>query len=179
MNLDTSFRMPTIQPTSAKLARGVHGGNIEEVASTLAEDTAAVTSAIDRPTKTEMAKDVQTLKTQLWARLADRQMSTAMMTAGALLGGPHGVVLQDLAGKLHTTVASKEKLDALAAGIGQFHVRKDGDPPLADAVFQSLDSRVTGHLVDEGVKPADMQLGMLIAGAMANSYQDQGGIPLR
>ncbi len=165
-----------LQPTSAKLARGIHGANMQTAAEQLAQDSATVTGVMDQPMRAQMAQDVQALKIQLGARLSDQSMTTAVMAAGAIIGGPHGVVLQDLAGKLHTTVASREKLDELAGKIETFHERKDGDPPLADAVFQSLNTNVNRELAGTGIGGKNVPVALFISGAVANSLQDQGGI---
>jgi hypothetical protein len=168
--------MRPLEPTAAKLAQGVHGGNIEDVTSSLAQDSATVMHALDKPVKTELASDVQALKTQLWARLADHQMGTALMTAGAIMGGPQGVVLQDLQGTLKSTLASPERLDQLAEKITKFNEPVEGEakPPRAD-VYQSMGTHVTRELAQQQLGGQNVPAATFIAGALANAYQDQGG----
>lgn len=177
--INTNYGTTPIRPaelTSARITRGVHGGNIQEVAGTLAQDAASITGAIDRPTRTEMAKDVQTLKTQLWARLGDQQMGTALMAAGAIMGGTQGMTLSGLAENLKSTVGSKEKLDQLAQGIQSFHKPAEGESRRGDDVFHSLESGVTRALVAEHVPGSNVPVALFISGGLASNYAEQGNL---
>lgn len=164
------------EPRAAHITHGVHHGNIDQVASNLAQDSATVTRWLDGPQRTDMAKDVQALKTQLWARLGDQQMATALMTAGAIMGGPPGVTMQNLSGTLKSTVASKEKMDQLAQQVERFHQPVEGESKLGDDVYKSLNTRVTRDLAAAHVPPSSVPVALFISGAMANSYADQGGL---
>jgi hypothetical protein len=174
INTNPAIR-PMVTPSAVKLTSGVHGGNIHEVSENLAQDSATVLGSLDRPMKTDLARDVKALKTQLWARLGDKQMHHALMTAGALLGGPHGVVLTSLHQNLKATLASPQKLDELAGKVEKFN---GGDQPKAGAVYDSLNSQVTGGLVGAKVGGENVPAATFLAGALANAYQDQGGYNL-
>lgn len=177
--IQTNTRLAPAAPTAAKMTTGVHGGNIREVADSLARDSATLLGSIDSPATADLTRDVQALKTQLWARLSDHQMTNALMTAGALMGGPHGLILGNLRGELKSTLASPDKLDALAAGIAKFDARapREASPPRGD-VYASLGSQVKGGLVREQVDGPQVPVGTFLAGALANAYQDHGGYHL-
>lgn len=174
--INTSLSTRPLQPSAAKMTAGVRGGNIREVAQSLAQDAATILGSIDKPTTTDLTRDVQTLKMQLWARLGDHQTQNALMTAGALLGGPHGLVLGSLQSELKSTLASPKKLDELAGGIVKFGARGPHEaPPTRADLYASLGTQVTSGLVREKVEGPQVPVGSFVAGALANAYQNQGG----
>lgn len=174
MMINASGTTPISTPTAATLTRGVTGRNLEQVAHGLAEESFTVTEVLDRPTRSEMASDLASLKVQLWARVSESHMGNAMMVAGALMGGPHGVVLSNLQGTLKTTLASPQKLDKLASDIEAFHQECPGDPLLSDARAESLGTAMKRSLVAMGSK--EVPTALFIGGALANAHQDQGTI---
>lgn len=174
--INTSLSTRPLLPTATTMTAGVHGGNVREVAQSLAQDSATILGSIDKPTTTDLTKDVQALKTQLWARLGDHQMRNALMTAGALLGGPHGLVLGNLQSELKSTLASPEKLDELAGNIAKFDARGPNEaPPTRGDLYASLGTQVTGGLLRENVEGPQVPVGSFIAGALGNAYQNHGG----
>lgn len=163
-------------PNAAKLADGVHGGNIHEITDKLADTSAMTLEVLDPSVRTTFAKDMSQLKVQLGARLSEQQMGTALMAAGAIIGGPHGVVMHELQGKLQSTLASPVKLDALADQIKHFGDRAQGEKvPTRGDVFESMNTKVTTGLVGRKVGGENVPTGSFFAGALANAYQDHGG----
>ncbi|HXE71783.1 MAG TPA: hypothetical protein VNO81_03900 [Candidatus Nitrosotenuis sp.] len=158
-----------------RLVAGVTGQNIRQVAREIADQAATVTEVLDSSTRTQMAQDLKALKTQLWARnVSSDQMGHALMAAGAILTGVHGVVVQDLAGRLHQTLRNPQKLDELAEQIGQFSRRQPGEaPPGAAPVFHSLNNQVTQALIEHGVQSDNVPVALFMGGALLQAEAEQ------
>lgn len=156
---------------AAHMVRGVTGPTMARVAGHVAETAQTVTDVLDTSQRVEMAEDLQKLKVGLNLRdLGSSQLQTAYMTAGALLGGPNGVVVSDLASRLHETVADPKKMDALADRVQHF----GGDSTLTDGVYLGLNNAVTRALVDGGT--SNVPVALFMGGAILDAEQRQGSV---
>lgn len=157
------------------MVRGVTGPTMARVAGHVAETAQTVTDVLDTSQRAEMAQDLQKLKVGLNLRdLGSSQLQTAYMTAGALLAGPHGVVVADLATRLHETVSDRRKMDALAEQVQHFGDRQPGESPLSDAVYLGLNNQVTRALVDGGT--SNVPVALFMGGAILDAEQRQGAV---
>lgn len=163
--------------SGARLVRGVHGGNLESVATELASGGAGLTDGIDRSERSGIAEDLKALKVAVnHARpsregLAKADTATAFMLAGAMLGGTGGPVsgwmLQQ---KLHEVVSDPGRLSGFATRITD--AQSEAPPQLG-----SLNARVTQALVKDGVKPGNVPTALLMSGVLLEADQNRGLLP--
>lgn len=146
------------------MVRGVSGPSMARVAAHVAESAQTVTDVLDTSQRTEMAQDLQKLRVGLNLRdVGASQMQAAFMTAGALLAGTQGVVVADLASRLHETVSDRSKMDALAQQVQGF-----GDDPL----YHGLNNHVTRALMEGGT--SSVPVALFMGGAILDAEQRQG-----
>lgn len=165
---------------AVRMLRGVHPQNraqsIQHVAETGATDVAVIGGS---RLESQLVGDVSKLRQGLASRgLADSQLSTALLTAGALMG-VEGFSLQHLAGKLSQTVRSDEKMDELAKKVEHFN---DGATTLQADQYQSFGLNVQSALIQNGDVRAKkgqesrVPTALFIAGAHMGYEQGQGGL---
>lgn len=154
---------------SAALTRGIVGKNITPVSQHLAEESADVVDALGPNLKAQLAQDLKTLHRAVQGTRGCEEMSlhTAAMAAGSLLG-ISGLVVQQVAGKLHQAVRNPDELKKLAADVSELPQQKEGG-----ALFSSLSNRVLQSQIGN-VSGNDMGTAMFLGGGFLTQEQQQG-----
>ena len=154
---------------SAALTRGIVGKNITPVSQHLAEESADVVDALGPNLKAQLAQDLKTLHRAVQGTRGCEEMSlhTAAMAAGSLLG-ISGLVVQQVAGKLHQAVRNPDELKKLAADVSELPQQKEGG-----ALFSSLSNRVLQSQIGN-VSGNDMGTAMFLGGGVLTQEQQQG-----
>ncbi|MFN8612599.1 MAG: hypothetical protein U0931_33975 [Vulcanimicrobiota bacterium] len=155
--------------SSLGLTRGIQGKNIVPVSQHLAEESAEVVDALGPNLKTQLAQDLKKLHQVVQGSKGceDMGLHTAAMAAGAVLG-VSGLVVQQMAGKLHQAVGNPEQLKQLASQVAELPQQKEGG-----AVFSSLSNRVLQSQIGQ-VAGKDMGTAMFLGGGFLTQEQQQG-----
>ena len=154
---------------SAALTRGIVGKNITPVSKHLAEESADVVDALGPNLKSQMTSDLKALHRAVQGTRGSEDMSlhTAAMAAGSLLG-VSGLVVQQMAGKLHQAVRNPDELKKLAADVSELPQQKEGG-----ALFSSLSNRVLQSQIGH-VSGNDMGTAMFLGGGFLTQEQQHG-----
>lgn len=155
--------------SSAGLTRGIQGKNILPVSQHLAEESAELVDVLGPGLKGQMSQDLKKLHQAVQNNQGcqDMALHTAAMAAGSLLG-VSGLVVQQMAGKLHQAVSNPEQLKQLAADVAQLPQQKEGGD-----VFSSLSNRVLQSQIGH-VAGNDMGTAMFLGGGFLTQEQQQG-----
>ncbi len=170
--------MRSVNPGSAHLVRGIHGGNLQPVSQALAEHSAGVVDSLQGSYTDDMAKDLKALKVAVnmeqmgRAGAAQCDSATAYMVAGSMLNAPGvgGMFQYAVQSNLKAVVSNPQRLKEFA---GQVVDAQASAPPQLD----SLNNRVTSALVKEGVKPGNVPTALFMAGALLENDQNRGLLP--
>ena len=85
------------------------GQRLPQMADSIADEAKTTLSVVDSATTTQMAQDLGKLEKALSGRnLSEGQTKVAMMAAGALVSGPFGVVVDQVADDLHTAMSTPD-----------------------------------------------------------------------
>jgi hypothetical protein len=166
--------MRSVSNTGANLVRGLHGGNLQPVAQTLSEHSAGMVDGIGTSRARDLGEDLKKLKVAVNMEQMGREgaaksdSATAFMVAGAMLGGTVGVVL--LEHTLNTIVNNPAQLKEFAAKIAD-------EQAAAPAQLDSLNNRVVGALVKDGVQPGNVPTALFMAGVELDRDQRRGLLP--
>ncbi|MBS2037542.1 hypothetical protein JST97_21315 [bacterium] len=151
------------------LTRGIQGKNILPVSKHLADESAEVVDVLGPGLKTQLSQDLKKLHQAVQGTRGceDMALHTAAMAAGSLLG-VSGLVVQQMAGKLHQAVRNPEQLKQFAAEVAELPQQKEGG-----AVFSSLSNRVLQSQIGN-VSGNDMGTAMFLGGGFLAQEQQQG-----
>lgn len=151
----------------AKDARG-----ISQVAQGIAEQSGPVVQdGLGGSVQKSMETDLRKLKLEMSSikGVSQSGMNAALMTAGAILSGPAGVVPISLAERLNTAVSSKETRKALAEqAIAATTTGSDKE----NAQMSHLGVEVTSALVKEGVKGSNVPTALFMGGAIQHHQSE-------
>lgn len=166
--------MRSVSSTGANLVRGIHGGNLQPVAEALSEHSAGMVDGIGGSRARELGDDLKKLKVAVNLEQMGRDgaartdSATAFMVAGAMLGGSVGVVLMEHT--LKQIVNDPQQLKEFAARVAD---EQSAAPPQLD----SLNNRVVGALVKDGVQPGNVPTALFMAGVELQRDQSRGLLP--
>ncbi|MBT9586185.1 hypothetical protein IV102_22785 [bacterium] len=170
MNINTRFT----GVTAPALTKGIQGKNIAPLSEHLASNSADTVEVLGSGLKSQIMQDLKALHQAVDSGGAQSiSFHTASMAAGALLG-VSGLVLHDMAGKLHQAVKNPEKLEELAGQVRDLPQQRTKEQPLAGDVFTSLSNRTLGSAVEHGVKGQDVPVAMFLGGGFLSNEQQQG-----
>lgn len=170
---------PNPVPTASQLTRGIHGRNLEQVSEHLAAESSDTVSVLGQGLKSQMTQDLKALQRAVEAQeaasgknaLQSTSFHAAAMVAGSLLG-VSGMVMHDLAGKLHQVAQNPEALQQLAEDVRD---RTQGEGT-SSHVLNGLAHRVLQANVEQGSTGANAPVAMFLSGGFLQAEQRQDSL---
>jgi len=158
------------------LTRGITGKNIKPVAEHVAQMGSETADVLGSSLNTQMTQDLKALHRVVSAKeteagksaLSATSFQTTAMVAGAILGA-QGMVVTDMAGKLHMAAGNPEKLEQLASSVRD--VTQEG---AASAVLSGLSNQVLSSALEMGSKGVNAPVAMFMSGGYLQNEQSDG-----